>query len=168
MKLFETARLIVRQLQQDDLDDFYAICGDAELMRYMGNGEPLTREDTQRWIDVSVKNYQTRGYGCFAVIEKASGAFIGYCGLVYAPNSTQVEIIYALMKAYWAQGLATEVARGMLGYGFAQYGFDSIAASIDPANVVSIRIVQKLGMKFLRETFDEDGLPTVWYALEKA
>ncbi|MFN8374185.1 MAG: GNAT family N-acetyltransferase [Anaerolineae bacterium] len=166
--LFETERLVVRQLEADDLDALYAICGDAELMRYSGNGEPLSREDTRRWINVSRTNYQVKGYGCSAVIDKTSGEFIGYCGLVYAPGSTQVELIYALKKAYWGQGYATEVAGAMLEYGFAEYGLKNIAASIDPANAASIRVVQKLGMKFLRNTVDEDGLPVVWYRIDRA
>lgn len=165
--LFETPRLIVRQLHPNDLDDFYAICGNAELMQYSGDSQPLTYRQAQLWLEVSLKNYQTKGFGCAAVIDKASGAFIGYCGLVYPPNSAQVEIIYALQKASWGHGLATEVAGAMLKYGFEQHGLQRIVASIDPANSASVRVAEKLGMIYQSEETDEHGLPTAFYAIER-
>ncbi len=57
MFIIETPRLLIRHLQQTDFDDFYAICGDTDLMHYMGDGQALSREVTQRWIDMSLQNY---------------------------------------------------------------------------------------------------------------
>ena len=77
--IFETERLLVRQLNADDVDNLYAITGDAELMRYVGDCQPLSYELTAKWVDVSINNYATKGYGCSAVIDKRDGAFIGFC-----------------------------------------------------------------------------------------
>ena len=68
--IFETERMLVRQLQADDVDSLYAITGDTELMRHMGDGQPLSRELTAKWVEVSINNYATKGYGCSAVIDK--------------------------------------------------------------------------------------------------
>lgn len=164
--LFETPRLIVRQLNLDDVDNLYAITRDAELMRYVGNNQPLSRELTQKWIDVSINNYQTKGYGCSAVISKADGEFIGYCGLVQSADvkpPQEAELIYALKKSHWGQGLATEVAGAMLAYGFKQCGLKRVVATIDPANTGSVHVVQKLGMTYYKSEADEFGLPTDFY-----
>jgi RimJ/RimL family protein N-acetyltransferase len=168
MLILETPRLMVRQLRDDDLDNLYAITGDAELMRYVGDNQPLSREDTARWIAVSQANYRGQGFGCSAVINKAGGDFIGYCGLVYTPHTEkphEAEIIYALKKDYWGQGLASEVAGAMLAYGFRQQHLTRIIATVDPENAASVRILEKLGMTYVRTDVDEHNLPTAFYAL---
>ncbi|MEZ4671345.1 MAG: GNAT family N-acetyltransferase [Anaerolineae bacterium] len=166
--LFETERLVVRELEVDDLDDFYAITGDAELSKYMGDRQPLSREITQKWIDISINNYRTKGYGCSAVIAKDDGAFIGFCGLVYSDNirpPVEAELIYALLKRCWGRGLATEVAGAMLTYGFEKCGLKRIMATIDPENTASARVVTKAGMTFYKNEVYEDGETTDFYVI---
>ena len=168
MTIFETERLLVRHLQADDVDNLLAITGDAELMRYMGDGKPLSRELTAKWIDVSINNYATKGYGCSAVIDKQDGAFIGFCGLVrseMAEPPDDAELIYALQKPYWGRGLTTEVAGAMLAYGLRKCALKRIIATIDPANTPSIRVAHKIGFEYARTEPDSDGLPTQIYEL---
>ncbi len=168
MIIFETERLLVRHLQVDDIENLYAVTGDAELMRYMGDGQPLSRELTAKWIDVSINNYTTKGYGCSAVIDKQDGAFIGFCGLVrseLAEPPDDAELIYALRKPYWGQGLATEVGRAMLAYGKQSCGLKRIIATIDPANTASIQVAYKIGFRHTMTVADADGLPTQVYEL---
>ena len=171
MIIFETERLLVRHLQADDVDNLYAITGDAELMRYMGDGQPLSRELTARWVEVSINNYATKGYGCSAVIDKRDGAFIGFCGLVrseHAEPPDDAELIYALRKTYWGQGLATEVAKAMLVYGKQSCGLKRIIATIDPENAASIQVANKIGFHFSETVSDSDGLPTHIYELSES
>ncbi len=167
MMIFETERLIVRHLQPEDMDAFYAICSDPEVNRYMGDGNPLTRAQTQKWIEVSLTNYKKRGYGCSVVIEKESGALIGFCGLIYAPGSEQVEIIYAFTPSRWGKGYATEVVPAMVNYGFEQHNLPRIVATIDPANSGSVHVVTKVGFTYDHIEEDEHGLPTAWYSIER-
>ena len=84
--LFETDRLVAQHFTHDDLDDFAALCANPEVMRSMGDGNTLPRETVAHWIDVCHTKYATRGYGTSAVFEKASGKFIGYCGVIRAPD----------------------------------------------------------------------------------
>lgn len=168
MVIFETARLSVRHLQADDLDNLYAITGDGELMRYVGDTKPLSRELTARWIDVSIHNYATKGYGCSAVIDKCDGAFIGFCGLVrseFAEPPDDAELIYALRKPYWGHGLATEAAGAMIAYGWRSCGLKRIIATIDPENGASIRVANKIGFRYAKTELDSDGFPTHIYAM---
>ncbi len=166
--IFETERLRVWQLEVDDVDNLYAITGDAELMRYMGDSQPLSYQLTVKWVDVSINNYATKGYGCSAVIGKRDGAFIGFCGLVrseMAEPPDDAELIYALKKPYWGQGLATEFGKAMIAYGYESCGLKRIIATIDPENSASIHVANKIGFAFSRTEMDSDGLPTHIYEL---
>jgi ribosomal-protein-alanine N-acetyltransferase len=167
MNILETERLIVRHLRADDLDEMYAICSDPELMRMVGDGQPLAKESVRRWIEKSLDNYSRRGFGCSAVISKSDDSFIGFCGLVCAPGSDEPEIIYVLKKEYWGQGMATEVARAMIDYGFTKHKLKRIIATIDPENFASIKIVEKIGMKFEQQRLDENNLPEGVYVIER-
>jgi [ribosomal protein S5]-alanine N-acetyltransferase len=165
MRILETERLIIRHLRADDLDSFYEICRDPEVMKYVGDGQPLSGEQVQRWIQKSQENYATHGLGCFALENKADGRLIGYCGLIN-PDGTEAEIVYVLEQRRWRQGLAGEAAKAMLDFGFAQCGLRCITASIDPDNPASIRIVEKLGMEYRQSRLDEHGLPECVYSIE--
>ncbi len=167
MQVFETERLRVRHLEDADLPDFYAICSDPAVIMYMGDGEPLTEEQTALWLRKSKANYSDHGFGCMAVFSKQNDDFVGFCGLVYAPDRTEVEIIYALAQPYWGRGLASEVAGAMIDFGFAECGLTEILATIAPQNSDSIKIVEKLGMTFLGERPDEDGAPTLFYQIKR-
>ena len=170
MRILETVRLVIRGLQADDLDELAEICGDAEIMRHVGDGQPLTREQTRRWIEKSQANYQQHGFGCFAVVAKADDRLIGYCGLVKSTNTgeQEAEIIYALKQQYWRQGLASEAAQAMLDFGLQQCRLKRIVATIDPQNQASIRIVEKWGLKFQEQRLDEHNLPEALYAIESS
>ena len=165
MNVFETERLVIRRLRDDDINDFAALCGDPVAMRYMGDGEPLTRDQTAAWIDKSHANYRTRGFGCFAVTIKPEDRLVGFCGLVYPPGQERVELIYAFAQPHWGQGLATEVAHGAVTYGFTVHGLERIEATIYPANHASKRVLQKIGMVFKRQELDEHGVVTDFYAV---
>ncbi len=86
MTVFETERLVVRQLRPDDLDDFAALTGDPRVVRYMDDRRPLSSEQTRQWIDISLANYRERGWGCFGVTTKANDRLIGFAGFARPPE----------------------------------------------------------------------------------
>jgi len=165
--VFATERLLVRYLCDDDFEAFYIICSDPEIMRYMGDGTPLSAEQTRSWIKISQENYQKRGYGCFAITSRQDGQFIGFGGLARPASSLQVEIIYAFKLSCWGQGLASEFVRAMLATSFERWQLPRIEATIDPRNLASIKVVEKAGMTFVRSGIDEHDQPTLWYALDR-
>ena len=168
MKVLETQHLIVRHLRVDDLADLLEVCGDPDVMLYMGDGRPLSREQTEKWIEKSQVNYRQHGFGCFAVVARESHKFVGFCGLVNPSfgKVPEAEIIYALKKEHWGQGLAREVAGAMIEFGFGQCHLQRIVATIAPENSASVRIVERLGLKCQGDRTDEHGLPEVVYAIE--
>lgn len=165
--IFETERLLVRHFVPDDLDDFAAICADPAVMHFMGDGETLSREEVARWIDICQDKYTGRGYGTSAVFEKSIEDFIGFCGVVRAPDRDFDEIVYAYHQQVWGKGYASEAARAMLTYVFERSVLDTIYATIDPDNTASIKLVTKLGFQFEREELEEDGVRVGYYKISR-
>jgi RimJ/RimL family protein N-acetyltransferase len=165
MQIARTERLAIRHFRRDDLDDLQDLCGDAEAMRYVGDGQPLTRAQTAEWIEVSQVNYERYGFGCFAIASVADDRLIGYCGLVRPTPDGTAEIIYGLEKRSWGRGLTSEAAAVVIDLAFGRFGLAEVIATIDPDNLPSIRIAGKLGMRFVERRTDEFGLPELLYSI---
>lgn len=169
--LFVTRSLVARHITRGDLDAMYATYSDPDAMRWVDDGQPIAYDDCARWVDVTLNNYATRGYGMSALClrrpdgipEDGMGEVIGFCGLVHPDGQVEPEIKYALRRAFWGRGLATEAAAGMLAHGARAFGMRRVIATIAPANAASQRVVGKAGMVFAETRVDPDGSPTaVW------
>lgn len=166
--VLETDRLILRRLTRADLDDLYALYRDPEVRKYFPEGA-LTYEQTREELDWFIEVYYGEyGFGLWAAIHKATGEFIGRCGLIpwTLEGRSEVEVAYMLAKAYWGQGLGTEAARAIRDYGFEQLGFDRLICLIDAGNRASIRVAEKIGMRFEKEIIDDQG-PAQLYSCSK-
>lgn len=167
MICFETNRLQVRHLSLNDLDDLASLCEDTVAMKYMDDGEPLSREDCEGWIKVCENKYKDRGYGTSGVFEKSSGKFAGFCGVIRTPDTDYDEIIYALNQPFWGKGYATEVTKAMLAYVFEISQLDEIYATIHTDNIVSQKMMPKLNMTFVEDRPEDDGAITKVYVIQR-
>jgi RimJ/RimL family protein N-acetyltransferase len=133
----------------------------------VGDGQPLGRDDCVRWVEVTQRNYATRGYGMSAVeLLEQQGAVIGFCGLVHPGGQPEAEIKYALLRQHWGSGYASEVAAALLAYGARQFGLSEIIATAAPDNLASHRVLQKAGMRQASVRRNDDGTCTlvfVWW-----
>lgn len=159
----DTARLRLRHLDHQDYADLMQVYGDPEAMRWVDDGEPITPEDCRRWIDVTLRNYQVRGYGMSALEHRESGQVVGFCGVVHPGQQEVPEIKYALKRNYWGLGLATEAVRGMLDYFYRQFPAPRVIATVDPDNLASRRVLEKAGLALRETILDEAGRPTLVY-----
>ena len=169
MHLFETPRLLSRHLTLSDTDAMLVIFSNPDVTKWMGDGTTLSRELCKKWVTVSLRNYETKGYGASAVIEKETGKFIGCCGLIHDPEhpeQQEPEIIYAFHPNFWGKGYASELVPAMLRYGLVECKLPCILATIDSENTVSQRIVEKAGMIFLSKEAESDGRFTMIYRTE--
>ena len=91
-----TPRLTVRQFTPGDAPELHGICGDRRTMRYVGDGMVLSQTRCAEWIEQSLVDYATRGYGASAVYVQGDPVMAGYCGIVAARRRADPEIIYAL------------------------------------------------------------------------
>lgn len=115
-------------------------------MRFVGDGSTLERAEVALWIDVCQEKYAQRGYGTSAIFERSSKAFVGYCGVVRAPDRDFDELTYVFHRKFWGEGYATEIGREMLAHVFKISPLRSISATIDPGNGPSKKVAAKLGM----------------------
>ena len=157
--ILETKRLLLRRLTLDDLDDLFALYKEPNVRRYFPDGT-LTYEETQEelaWIiDVYYGQY---GYGLWATIDKATGEFIGRCGLLpwTIDGRQEVEVAYLLAEKVWRQGLGTEVAQAIVQYGFEQLKLSRLICIMAKENVASTKVAEKMGMTFEKTMVDDRG-----------
>ena len=158
----ETERLRLRMFRDSDLDGLAALFADRDVMRYVGNGHPCDRAEAKKALDSIVAHWERHGFGRWAVEDKQTGEFIGYGGLRSLFGTP--EVVYHLARRQWGKGLATEMARASLEFGFQQRNFDCIVAVAKPANTASIHVMKKLGMRFEMET-SYYGIDVVQYVI---
>ena len=149
MPEIETERLRLRPLGVGDLDPWHRrIFSDPKVTRYLPVREPIPREDAVERLASQVESWQTRGFGVWAVLEKASNQLVGHSGFVTPEASDRIELIYALGRDWWGRGLATEAAAACLRHGFEVLDFTEIVALAFPENEPSIHVMHKLGFVF--------------------
>lgn len=141
----ETERLCLRELRDDDLDDYARMCADAETMRYLGDGETLDRAGAWRSLAFFRGHWELRGFGLWAVVEKASGRFVGRVGFHQPQGWHGFEIGWMIDRDCWGRGFATEAARACLERALPEYNQRHVISLIHPANAASIRVAEKLG-----------------------
>jgi ribosomal-protein-alanine N-acetyltransferase len=153
IKILETERLYLREFVPKDLDALARMYSDIDVMRYIGRGETFSREQTKKSI-TSWKGYYTKhGFANWAVVRKDGDLLIGKCGFSWLPDNSDIELSYLLAKHSWGFGYVTEIAKAALEYGFGKLKLKRIAAIVYPGNTASIRVLEKLGMKYEREVF---------------
>jgi ribosomal-protein-alanine N-acetyltransferase len=167
MIVLETERLWLRRFTPEDAEDNYRIYTDPENMRFMGR-QPDSVEFERYHIGRHIANYyDTHEFGLWAAVLKENGRLIGRCGLLFQPveGAQEVEVSYLIDRHYWGRGLATEAARATVRLGFGRYGFPRIVALINPENVASVRVAEKLGMKHERDVDFRDYGEVALYVL---
>jgi ribosomal-protein-alanine N-acetyltransferase len=158
----ETERARLRMFRDSDLEDLTKLFADPDVMRYLGNGEPCDRAEAQKALESISAHWERHGFGRWVLEDKQTGEFIGYGGLRSLFGTP--EVVYHLAKRHWGKGLATEMARASLKFGFNERGFDRIVAIAKPPNAASIHVMEKLGMHFEMRT-SYYGIEVVQYAI---
>ncbi len=162
----ETARLSLRPVSPSDEDALHALFNDATVRRYLWDDRPVSRETVREVITASLGSFEAEGFGFFLAHLREGGALVGFTGLRRTDDTGEVELLYALGPTFSGQGLATEMGRACLRFGFEQAGLDTLVASADTPNLASFRVMERLGMRFLRET-PIHGLPARTYVLRR-
>ncbi|NEP15049.1 MAG: GNAT family N-acetyltransferase [Symploca sp. SIO2C1] len=143
----ETQRLILRGFRQQDFDAYAQMCADPEVMRYIGDGTTLSRQQSWRNMALMLGHWQLRGYGMWAVVERQSGEMIGRIGCWQPEGWPGFEVGWMLQRTHWGCGLATEGATAAMDYTFRELQQSHVLSLICPENTASIRVAQKLREK---------------------
>jgi RimJ/RimL family protein N-acetyltransferase len=150
MPSIDTARLHLRGFRLDDLDNLAVLLSDADVVRYVGDGQPIGREESENALLSIMRHWDQHGFGRWAVIDKQTQRFAGFGGLRSLMDTP--EVVYHLAKAFWGRGLATELGRASLTFGFTEHQFERIVAVAKPENAASVHVMEKIGMQYDRHT----------------
>jgi RimJ/RimL family protein N-acetyltransferase len=147
----ETERLILRRFTEDDIDNLVDLDSDPAVV---WGGRSTPREEVERDHIPAYLDYYQRyeGYGFWAVIEKSSGAFLGW--FHYRPYEDapvdQPELGYRLRRSAWGKGYATEGSRALIRKGFTEFGVQRVVAFTYGEHHASRRVMEKAGMRLVR------------------
>lgn len=161
----ETARLRLRMFRREDLDALAELFTDPDVMRFVGDGKPVLRDEAEKALISIIRHWHRNGFGRWAVEDKATREFVGFGGL--RSLFAKPEVVYHFARAHWGKGLATKLATASLRYGFEEHRFDRIVAIAKPQNAASIHVMEKLGMRFEMRT-SYYGIEVVEYAIARA
>jgi len=167
VQICETERLLIRRLSLGDVPALTEILSDPEVMKHSVRGvcdEVATRE----FIEWCMACYDSYGLGPWALIDKESSVFIGFCGVspeivagVEEPN-----LGYRLATNFWNKGLASESAKGILGYVFEHTQYQSVVVIIEPEHVASLKVAEKAGFSSF-DTLEFHNRPVRLYRLTR-
>ena len=147
-RALSTARLRIRPFVRDDAAFIVAMLNDPDWIRFIGQRNIASLDDARNYLDSGpIAMYAEHGLGLCAVERRDDRAVIGMCGLIRRPGLDAVDIGYALLPAARGQGFAEEAARAVLEHGSRELGIGRIVAILDPANVRSVRVLERIGMR---------------------
>ena len=150
----ETDRLLLRRLTAADLDNMCDLDSDPEVMRFLSGGAPTPRAVIQDEIlPRFLLSYERfPGFGYWAAVEKSTGAFLGWVGLVPRDGDYfgDLHLGYRLRRAAWGKGYATEAARALVRKAFAELGAQRVVATTYQDNLASRRVMEKAGLTLVR------------------
>jgi len=141
----------------------HKVYGDADAMRWVGDGKPLDHAQCEQWVEVTLRNYAVRGYGMFALVGREDGEAVGFCGLVHPGGQVEAEIKYALDREFWRRGFATEAVAGMLELAASCFALRRVIATVDPENLASQCVLRKAGMQLGGQRSDGDCPSTMLF-----
>ena len=158
-----TARLTLREMTTDDLDQVAALLGDPRVMAHYPR--PKTRDEARTWIDRSRTSYRTHGFGLWTVTRRGSGEFVGDCGLTvqHVDGVDEIEVGYHVGPAHQGRGYATEAALACRDLARDHFGVTRLIAVITPGNLASQAVAERAGLTLEKRT-QVHGLDRLVYA----
>jgi RimJ/RimL family protein N-acetyltransferase len=163
LKTLETERLVLRAPVPEDAEPLAPMYADQEVMRYLGEGRTLTREDTERSVERMIEAWKADGYGLFTTVRKEDDVVIGRVGLIVwnpetwqttrasAEGPKELEVGYTIGRPYWGKGYATEAAAAARDFALQQLGAHRLIAMIIHGNDASENVARKLGFAYERD-----------------
>jgi len=149
----ETGRLILTNLNKDDVKPFHQILCPDEILQYLPE-EKMTEEEVKEILDWLIRCYSINKEDnirkfTVAVRLKENNELIGWGGLGPLDfDESEIELYFGISKDYWNRGYGTEASKKMLEFGLNEVELEKIVAVLKPQNKPSIRVIEKLGMKY--------------------
>lgn len=151
MSIIETQRLVLRRLTTADAGFILKLLNEPSFIQNIGDKGVRTEADASRYIETGpINSYERYGFGLYLVLLKEGGVSIGICGLLKRDALEDVDIGFAFLPEFWSRGYAVESAAAVMDYGRNDLALRRIAAITSPDNSGSIRVLEKIGLRFER------------------
>jgi len=148
-----TDRLIIRSWKEADIEPYAAMVADSEVMKHIGDGRPRSRDYAVDFVNRMMVLYDERGWIRFAIEHAESGELMGFCGFDSIAESGGVQDFgWRFARKFWGAGFGSEAVLSVLELGRGRYGLKNIESMSYPENIGSIKLFEKMGMTFLRES----------------
>ena len=151
--IFETERLFVRRLQESDADLFFDLMSNPNVMNMIPQAK-LNKAESDSQLKELIQLEQSSDTKIWSLCEKATTEFIGFAGFLKNTDSED-EIAYRLREKHWSKGFGTEIAKGLIDFGFTKMDMELITADVFIENVKSIKILEKF-FTAQKEFFNEE------------
>jgi len=159
MKVLETKRLILRQLEVDDAPFILRLVNEPSWLQYIGDKGVGSLEDAKNYIlSGPVDMYQRKGFGLWLVELKTNGEPIGICGLIKRETLDDVDIGFALLPEFWKHGYAFEAADATMQFATGKLNLTRVVAITSQDNEASGKLLERLGFEFECLTPDQEEL----------
>jgi RimJ/RimL family protein N-acetyltransferase len=167
MKVLDTERLSLRRLSFEDATFIMRLVNEPSWLEFIGDKNVRSLEDARNFLSTGpIASYERHGFGLYAVERKADGVTMGMCGLIKRDTLPHVDLGFAFLPEYWGQGYAYEAASAVLAHGHRDFGLVRILAITSPHNESSIRVLERMGLKFERLLELTPGDPVKLFARE--
>jgi RimJ/RimL family protein N-acetyltransferase len=151
MLVLETERLLLRPLTTDDAPFILTLLNEPSFLRFIGDKKVRNLEDARQYILTGpMASYERHGLGLLAVELKASQTPIGMCGLLKREELPEPDIGFAYLPDFWGQGFAFEAAKAVMNDARDSLKLNRVLAIVNPDNDASIKLLERLGLKFER------------------
>lgn len=149
--VLSTERLDLRWLTADDAPMMLAVWNDPAFIRYVGDRGIRTVEEARAAVEAGpLKLYEEHGYGPFCVTLRDTGADLGICGLFRRDGLDDPDIGFAMLPDYCGRGFGFEASVAVLDHARDALGLSCVTAIVSPENEASIRLLEKLGLRYER------------------
>lgn len=163
--LLESSKLKLRPCSEADLDLLLNHWTKPQVRRYLFDDRIADQETIAGFILRSGTTFRELHFGLWVLIDKVDGDFRGVCG--FTEKGGIPDLLFSIEPEYWGKGLATESSNCVSGYLFNTVGIQQIVATVDKPNTISIKVLERLGLRFQKEELIQ-GNPILFYALTAA
>jgi RimJ/RimL family protein N-acetyltransferase len=162
VNVLETERLNIRKITTGDAEFMLELLNEPSFLRNIGDKGVRTVDESRQYIlDGPVESYERLGFGLWVVELKDSKVPIGICGLVKRDTLPDVDIGYAFLPQFWSMGYAYESASAVMSYAMNVLGMKRLLAITSQDNTGSIKVLEKIGLKFDRMIRLSEGEPEI-------
>ena len=151
MQTLETERLRLRAFTTDDAPFVLTLLNEPSFLRFIGDKKVRNLEDARQYLLTGpITSYERNGFGLLLVELKDSRVPIGMCGLIKREELPEPDIGFAFIPDYWRQGFAFEAATAVMNDARERLKLTNVLAIVNPDNESSIKLLERLGLRFER------------------